>query len=323
MAVEWMLGAFGGAKALGLPDAAVDLLDKALKACAGAEGKMVLDQVKARLRAYSGSAPVNDDLDRAIRLAELTAGLMLVDRFCRQVDLEILETRGATPPPFIEKARSHLFDQIGLCPGFQVKPNALLIREIEAGLDRALAEPAAVEQAMGAAASRAFADLVAAAGPAPEDFETWYRGRRAGEPGWAILAVAFLRETVKAKPAVETEFVLSRLAGVRECLRGLVPKIDEVKEVADAILDNQDRTIAALNAFVSQAGILNAQEHSAYTKNIYMYDTMAKEKIQRKIIALIELANLSIEEYDELFCFIRSHLHLHLSKELYLVGEKK
>jgi hypothetical protein len=94
-------------------------------------GKRILEETQARLRAYTGGIPPNHDLEHAIRFAELTSTLVLLEAYRRQNEGDRFDTRGAEPPRFIAAARKWLHDQIGLCPSLRVAVNDELVAELD------------------------------------------------------------------------------------------------------------------------------------------------------------------------------------------------
>jgi hypothetical protein len=124
--------------AIGLSQFSADLLDKAGELLFGTRGRGILEQIQDRLRAYTGKVPVNHDIEQAIRYAELTASIILVDHYRRTTEGEHFDTRSAVPPPFIGAAQTWLHQQIGLCASLKVVPNDRIVGEINSALDLAL-----------------------------------------------------------------------------------------------------------------------------------------------------------------------------------------
>ena len=61
-----------------------ELLEKAAELLFDDAGKRMLEDIQARLRAYTGGIPPNHDLEHAIRSAELTSTLVLLEEYRRQ-----------------------------------------------------------------------------------------------------------------------------------------------------------------------------------------------------------------------------------------------
>ena len=87
------------------------ILDKASEKLFGGAAKRVLEQLQARIRAHTGELPVNHDLERSIRLAELTSTLMVLAAYRHQVK-SIALTRAALCRPFIKAAHDWLLEQV-------------------------------------------------------------------------------------------------------------------------------------------------------------------------------------------------------------------
>ncbi|MFA5947901.1 MAG: hypothetical protein WC806_02925 [Candidatus Gracilibacteria bacterium] len=228
MAISGMLAALG----LGLPSTAGDMLDKGCEVIFNVKGKEVLEDVQARLQAYTGAVPPNHDIERAIRLAEITVTLFLIRLYRQEVEAESFDTRGAQLSPFIDKAAKWARDEIGLGLSMKLKSNDALVSEINASLDRVLPEdrPSIIENALAGARDQVWAALNANAGQAPPQFEALFYGRKAGMPGWSLLFLAFIREALKTNPRAEVAFVTTRLAAVRETLRNFEATLRSIKD---------------------------------------------------------------------------------------------
>jgi hypothetical protein len=72
-----------------------DLLKKAAELLFDDAGKYLLEETQARLRAYAGDIPANHDLEHAIRYAELTSTLVLLEEYRRQDEGDRFDVRGA------------------------------------------------------------------------------------------------------------------------------------------------------------------------------------------------------------------------------------
>ncbi|MFD0935963.1 tetratricopeptide repeat protein, partial [Methylobacterium trifolii] len=62
--------------------------------------------------------------------------------------------------------------------------------------------------------------------------------RAAGEPGWSVLFLAFLREALKTNPRAEVAFVTVRLAGLREAARRIEDGLDALAAGQATIKDD-------------------------------------------------------------------------------------
>lgn len=209
------------------------VLDKALERLFDGAGKRVLEDVQARLRAYTGDIPRNHDLEQAIRLVELTSTLVLLETYRRRDEGDRFDTRGAPPPPFIAAAQHWLHEQIGLSPQMTVVSNDALVAELERQLDRLLSarEPAEVRTTLKDAEGQVWDDLKVGigqqgVGEPPSEFANLFFGNDTDEPGWSVTFLAFMREVFKKNPRAEVAFVTTRLAAVRSVLDRLETRID-------------------------------------------------------------------------------------------------
>jgi tetratricopeptide (TPR) repeat protein len=241
--------------ALGVGKEAAGLLDKAADQLFGASGKKLLEEVQGRLRAFTGKVPANHDLEKAIRLAELTATLVLVDNFRRKQELDNFDTRSARFPPFIDAANAWLFGQIGLCPELKVVSNDELVAELNSKLDAILPETRAeeVKRGLTQAQLQVWDALIAGAGQdAPAEFKTLFFGEEDGEPGWSVLFLAFMREALKKNPHAEIAYVTTRLATVRDSLLRAEDQLASVKEDTTAIRSQQQLDSAKISEVLAK-----------------------------------------------------------------------
>lgn len=261
-----VLGAFGVEAAKGVAGAA----DEALAALFGKRATEVLEEVADRVRAYTGGVPPNHDLERTLRLVQLTASLLVLRGYESAEEAARFDSRAETPPPFIAAAHGWLRDQIGLCPRMTVRDNAALVAEMESALDGFLrsGDPAESASARIAAVEDAvWAELVGGAGAAPPDFRARFMGEAEGTPGWRDVFRALVREALKDKPRVQVAFVASRLAALRDdsarmgavlaaiagdaaALRGMVAEmardVSATRRNTEDILHGQQRLPAAI-----------------------------------------------------------------------------
>lgn len=239
--VGTMLAAFGvEAAKVGAP-----LMDAALSALLGARAKDVLEEVGARFRAYTGHVPPNHDLERTLRLVQLTATLLLLREYRAWDETARFDDRAAVPPPFIAAANGWLLDQIGLCPRMTVRDNPALTLAMEGALDEMLrsGDPAdAARSQVAAVEASVWAELVAGAGTVPPDeFRARFHGEKEGIAGWRDLFLALVREALKEKPRVQVAFFASRLAALRD-------DSARMRQVLDAL----DGRVAELQGLIAQ-----------------------------------------------------------------------
>ncbi len=223
-------------------------------------GKKALEWVETRLRAYSGGIPPNHELEHALRLAELTTSLVMVETYRREEAAEQAILRSAQEPPFIAAARSWLHNQIGLSLDLTLRPNAALIEALEHELDRVLAEKdtTALRATLAGVEQQVWDDLAAAAlkksGSAPpDDFRELFFGRSAaGKPGSSVVLQAFVRESLKDHPRVQVAFITSRLAALRTIAARLEANIE-------VLIAGQERTTATLSRMEARLAAIEAQ----------------------------------------------------------------
>ncbi len=236
-------------------EAAGELTRVALDLLFDGAGKEVMESLGARLHGAAGGVPTNHDLEHAIRLAELTSTLVLLDAARRQIDFDQFDTRGAALPPFIGAARRWLHAQIGSCPSFKTVPNEALVADLESQLDRALSVGGRGElRAMLKTAEQEVWDALLhgaadnGAGEPPIEFRELFFGDEKDKPGWSLVFQAFIREALKRNPHAEIAFVTTRLAAIRETLVRLEPKIDRIAGAVDHIGSTVDRIESLLAA---------------------------------------------------------------------------
>jgi hypothetical protein len=204
---------------------------------------------------------LNHELEQALRLAELTTTLVLLDIYRRREEAERFDSRATKPPEFIATARRWLHQQLGLSPSIAVIPNEQLVAELNEGLDKLLAigHRNEVHISLGDVEREVWQNLKVGAaklggdGP-PAEFEALFFGREEGEPGWSVTFLAFMREVLKKNPRVEIAFVVSRLATVRNTLARVEPKIDILLQDSSVIKDRTERIEEKLNAILGAFG---------------------------------------------------------------------
>jgi len=250
-AIAALMGADKGAELAG---AAVDLLSDG-------GGKKALEWVDIHLRAYRGGIPPNHDLEHALRLAELTTSLVMVETYRREEDAEQVILRSAREPPFVKAARSWLHGQIGLSLGVEVTPNDALIREIEHELDSILAahDPAALRAALADVETRVWNELAAGAlkndgSLPPEQFKDLFFGHSGdGKPGWSLVFQAFVREAMKDRPRAQVAFITTRLAGLRTAAARMEASLDTLIAGQRSLRDGNVRIEQILLADAKEA----------------------------------------------------------------------
>jgi len=248
------------------------LLEKAAELLFDGAGKRVLEEVQARLRAYTGGIPPNHDLEHAMRLAELTGTLVLLETYRREDEGDRFDTRAAIPPPFIAAARKWLHGQIGLCPRLRVATNDTLVAELDRVLDQSIASSRReeVRGSLAEAERQVWRDLKAGAaenneGEPPAEFEALFFGDDNDKPGWSVIFVALIREALKKNAKAEVAFVTTRLAAGRVGLERLEIKIGAIKADTELLLEGQEaeKARAAERHTEVMAGQLNCQTRSS------------------------------------------------------------
>ena len=262
------------------------LLDKAAEQLFDNYGKKILEDIQARLRAYTGKVPLNHDLEHVIRLAELTSTLVLLETYRRQDENDHFDERTYQPPLFIEAARKWLHDQLGLSWRMKLIPNDTLVQELERQLDQSLSTRKREElrASLKEAERHVWCDLIAGAqsGEPPPEFAEIFFGNDIDQPGWSVTFLAFMREVLKKNPRAEVAFVTTRLSGALEALRrvetnlalvvnhtAVLPALQEdVSELLAMIRQNQ------LNRQARQEGLPDALVKPKY------FDTKTREIIR-------------------------------------------
>ncbi len=225
-----LLGAVGAAESGGEP------LARAASLIFGDSGKEALDIVRARWAAVGKAIPANHDLEQAIRLGELTATLFLVTQYRRQWEADNSDNRSANLPEFIASATQWLDRQVGFCATWKTVEDPEIVRKLDESLDVILPSdrPEIIREALGAARSRVWTELVRGAVQPPADFEPLFLGSD-DQPGWPLVFLAFMREALKTNPRAEVAFVNSRHAAVRTKLAQVKAKLDAMDGKLDDI----------------------------------------------------------------------------------------
>lgn len=240
------LGVFG-IEALG---GVAEKLDTLLQTAFGKLASEVLEEVKGRVAAY-GELPPNHELERTLRLAELTSSLLLVLQWQREWRLEFGTERGMLEPAFFKAATAWLHGQIGLCPSMELQMDRVLVRRMEATLDALLrsGDPAAESRAkVSAAAGDVWDELAKGAGSNPDEYRARFLSTETEPPGWAMVFRAFMREALTGKPRVLDAFLIGRLAALTEdsatlqpLMRSLVGNVAAMQEAQARIETSQSR----------------------------------------------------------------------------------
>jgi hypothetical protein len=198
-----------------------ELLEVASELLFEGAGKHVLEDVHARLRAYTGSVPPNHDLEHAICLAELTTTLVLLEIYRREDEADRFDDREAQPPPFIAFAEGWLHQRLGLAADLTVKTNAQIEMELENELDRVLAlnDVAALRAELKDAEMQVWNELKAGianhtSDEPPQEFGDLFFGSDSDKPGWSVIFQAFMREAIKKNPRAQATYVTSRLGSL-------------------------------------------------------------------------------------------------------------
>ena len=248
-----VLGAFGVSEAAGLVGPVLNRADHLLFDRFGSDA---LKDIQARLSGVLTDIPPNHDLENAIRLAGVTAGLILLQQVRSELHADQFDTRSAQPlPPFLDEARRWLHDQLAIGAMLNGQTNATLLHELERELDAVLAArtPDTVRESLTDAETtmwRALTDGVAAqgGGAAPDGFSDRFHGHVAGKPGWTIILHALLREALKKDPDARIAFLTTRLGALSTAMPSLMTKIDTIGARIDAlnvVMERRDREAAA------------------------------------------------------------------------------
>lgn len=200
-------------------EGAIKGVTKAISMLYGQEIETLLASVKA---AGAQGTPINHDLERGIRLAQITASLVVVIAYAKEDEKDRADTRGVPPDPFIAPALAFLRGQAGLCAGLSVTPNNELVALLETGLNAALSEAGrGVESATTRthrqiAEQEVWAELLAGApGAMPRDaLRRRFFGEEGEEPGWFACFIAFFREALKDNPKIRVPFFVGRIAEI-------------------------------------------------------------------------------------------------------------
>ncbi len=237
-----------GAGAVGA-DWAAPLIERAAERLFDGAGQRVLARIRARLDEHA-DVPVNYDLEQAIRLAENTSSLMILASYRRQVEDDMIITRAARTPPFIDAARRWLYKQIGRAAELEAVANNDLVSELNQRLDALIGAPSRdeIRALLDQAEQQVYADLLAGAGEPPAEFSDFFFGRIDGEPGWSVIFLALIREALKHNPRAEIGFVTTRLAAVRVTLARLEPKIVMLQATLDDVRATIEREGALATA---------------------------------------------------------------------------
>jgi hypothetical protein len=89
-----------------------------------------------------GGVPRTDDLDGALRLAQLTASCAMVLEERKRADLDAVDHRAAPRDPFLPAALDFLREQVGLVPSLTLRDNPAMVQRLDAALDGGLVSAA-------------------------------------------------------------------------------------------------------------------------------------------------------------------------------------
>lgn len=248
-----VLGALGVSEAAGLVAPVLNRADHLLFDRFGSEA---LKDIQARLSGVLTDIPPNHDLENAIRLAGVTAGLILLQQVRSELEADQLDTRSAQPlPPFLDEARRWLHGQLAIGAMLNGQTNATLLHELERGLDAVLAArtPDTVRESLTDAETTMWEALIGSmaaqgGGAPPDGFADRFHGRVTGKPGWTIILHALLREALRSDPDARITFLTTRLGTLSTAMPSLMKKIDTIGERIDALnvkIERRDREAVA------------------------------------------------------------------------------
>ena len=235
-----VLGAFGVSEAAGLVGPVLNRADHLLFDRFGADA---LKDIQARLSGVLTDIPPNHDLENAIRLAGVTAGLILLQQVRSELEVDQFDNRSAQPlPPFLDEARRWLHEQLAIGAMLNGQANATLLHELERELDAVLAArtPDTVRESLADAETTMWEALIGGVaaqggGVPPDGFADRFHGRVEGKPGWTILLHALLREALKKDPDARIAFLTTRLGALSTAIPSLMTKIDRIGARIDAL----------------------------------------------------------------------------------------
>lgn len=218
---------------------AQDLIDKAGEILFGEKTKDIVQGLQERIRAHNAKLPRNHDLERAIRCAEITASIAVIEHFWRR---SRYEQRSIEKPPFIDQALNVLRSRIGLCPTLTVMPDDDIVAEIDECLDEAQTSnsPAKVEGLTNVACATWDSLVAETSDDPPPDLKDYYLGRLDPGVSWALFFIALIREQIKEKPRANIAYSLSRHASALVRLKNLEASSQEIKSQNSAILHKVD-----------------------------------------------------------------------------------
>ena len=227
------------------------ILDKASEKLFGGAAKRVLEQLQARIRAHTGELPVNHDLERSIRLAELTSTLMVLAAYRHQDEIDRADTRGTLPPPFIKAAHDWLLEQVNTSLEVSDQSNDALIVELNQRLDDMLVvqNRNEAQTILAEAALHVWDSLKKEVGEPPAMFAEIFFGDDSSTPSWAVTFLALMREALKDNPRAEIAFVTTRLGALRSTFVRLEPKLATLEGSISTLLRVQNdlcQEVAAL-----------------------------------------------------------------------------
>jgi hypothetical protein len=238
--------------ALGIEAAkdAAAVVDSALAALFGRRVSEVMEEVADRVRGYTGGVPTNHDLERTLRLLQLTSTLLILRAYEIADEADRFDQRGTAPSPFIKATHDWLRDQIGLCPRMTVRANETLVEEMERALDGLLrsGDPSvAARQRIAEVEAAAWAELAAGVPGLPADFRARFMGQTESIPGWRDVFRELVREALKERPRVKVAFDISRLAALRDESARMGAVLDALAGDAAALRGEMARVAAELH----------------------------------------------------------------------------
>lgn len=218
----------------------------------------VWEEVRSRVAGH-GALPENHDLERAIRLAQLSASLFVIREWQREFSHTWANRDDATEPRFAAAAELHLHAQLGLCWQLAVERDDDLARELARAMDAGLADPTGPAEGYLRlrvnAEQAAYADLTAGLNgmAVPDAFHDRFMGRRKDATGWHAAFITFVREIFANNPRAKTGLVVRDLStillgvnGLTRLVEALSADIAVVKNDTGVIRVEQTRQTASL-----------------------------------------------------------------------------
>ena len=235
----------------------------------------VLEEVRGRTAGH-GTIPLNHNLERAIRLAQLSASLFVLRDWQRDQEYTWANRDDASEPHFLKAALARLHDQLGVCWRLSMQPDDALARDLATAMDAGLADPVGPAEAAlrlrTEAEQAAFQDLLDGLPGlrVPDAFHDRFMGARQGVVGWHAAFILFIREIFQNQPRAQTALVVRDLstllrehATLRRVLDGLDTSVATLLGETRAIREEQktgfEETKAAVSAVAQDVAGLGAK----------------------------------------------------------------